>query len=929
MSVELRVLGEVEARSGGEAIPLGHARRRCVFAVLMVDVGRAVPVHQLVDRVWGDRTPGDARNVLYSYVARLRRVLAGADGVAIERRPGGYALIADPLAVDLHRFRHLLAQARTTADDHEALALFAGALDLWRGEPFTGIDNHWLDTVRTFLAQERLAAELEYTDVRLRTGEHAQLLPELAARVAAHPLDERATAQLMLASYRAGRCADALRHYQNLRHRLITELGTEPGPELRQLHQRVLATDPDHLAPPTSPLPRQLPGPPGQFTGRHRELALLSNAVTPGATMVITAIGGAGGIGKTWLALHWAHQHADRFPDGQLYVNLHGFDPSGEPTSPVAALRRFLDALGVDPTASRGGPEELAALFRTLVAGKRMLIVADNARDADQVIPLLPGSPTCTVLVTSRHRLTCLATTHGAHLLDLDVLSDADARQLLARRLGAERLAAEPKAVADLLAMCAGLPLALGITAARAGQHPTFPLATLAKDLRDMATRLDVLDTGDLHVNLRAVLSWSYRALSGQTAMVFALVALAPGPDISLSASASLAALPIGQARAALRELEDASLLRQTAPGRYRMHDLTRLYATERAAVDLTADNRTAALRRLVDVYLHTAYAADRILRLHRDPIALEPPVAGCVPDEPADMAAALEWFDAEHPCLLAAQHLAAAHGWHTQVWQLAWSLNTFLERRGHIEDGLACWRTALAAVTQLGDRAIRMVVRERLGRACSRAGRHAEALDHLRLNLALAEDLGDIRMQARIHAEMANPWEMLGDDQQALRHTQHALDIYESVGDPVQVARTLSAIGWHQTRLGDHDHALDTCGRALDLARRHRDRNAEAAIQDTLGYIALRTGRHAEALDHYGKALLGFRELGGRYTEADIHAYLGDAHAALGHVVEAHADWQRALDLYRAQHRLADAERVRHKLDKGTVHHTVNRQHR
>jgi DNA-binding SARP family transcriptional activator len=920
MPVELRVLGEVEVRSEGQLIPLGHARRRCVLAALVVDAGRPVPVDQLIDRVWGDRTPRDARNVLYSYLARLRRALAGAAGVAIEHRPGGYVLAIDPLGVDLYRFRHLVAKARTAADDRVALTLLSQALDLWHGQPFAGIDNRWLDTVRTALVQERLTAQLEHTDLRLRNGEHAQLLPELLARAAAHPLDERAAAQLMLAYHRAGRSADALRHYQDLRRLLVAELGTEPGPELRQLHQQVLSPEPARAAAPRAPTPRQLPGPPGRFTGRHEELQRLSDRAASGATLVITAIGGAGGIGKTWLALYWAHQHADEFPDGQLYVNLRGFDPTGPPTPPAVALRRFLEALGVDPALLAGELEELAALFRSLVAGKRMLVVADNARDTEQVTPLLPGSGTCTVLITSRSRLTGLATTHGARLLDLDVLPDADARRLLARQLGDDRLAAEPEAVDDLLATCAGLPLALGITASRAAQHPAFPLAMLAKDLHDTATRLDSLDAGDLHTNLRAVLSWSHRALDSRTATVFTLVGSAPGPDISLPAAAALTGLPLPQARTALRRLENASLLRQHLPGRYRMHDLTRLYAGEQAADDLPVSARHAALRRLVDFHLHTCYANDQLLQPFRDPIELDPPAPGCVPERLPDMAAALRWFDAEHACLLATHALAAELGWHTAVWQLAWTMNTFHERRGHSEESMACWRTALAAAEQLGDRGTLLLVRERLGRACSRAGRQHEALEILRRNLILAEAAGDVRMQALTYSNMGAPWELLDDDRQALLCSRRALELYRSIGDAIQETRTLSTIAWHLARIGDYDSALATSEQALAMARAHGYRNAEAALLDTLGYIAHHTGRHTEALHYYSQALQGFHELGGVHTEADIHAYLGDTYAALGQAAEANAAWLRALDFYRAQHRAEDAERVLVKLTTGAL---------
>jgi DNA-binding SARP family transcriptional activator/tetratricopeptide (TPR) repeat protein len=889
MPVELRLLGEVEVLVGDRSIPLGHARQRCVLAGLAVDVGQPVPVGQLVERVWGGRTPGDARNVIYSYVARLRRALAGVTDVAIQNRAAGYTLVMPRLSVDLHRFRQLLGQARATYDAGTAATLFTQALGLWLGEPFSGIDNPWLDALRRELDLERLAADLEYADLRLHNGEHDRLLPELVARSARYPLDERVAGQLMLALQRTGRTADALRHYHDIRQRLRAELGTDPGPELQILHQRILAPDP---APAAAPVPRQLPTPPRLFTGRHQELARLSAGAAP-----ITAIAGAGGIGKTWLALHWAHQHADRFPDGQLHVQLRGIDPVGQPVPPGTALRRFLEALGVTPTATPAGLEERATLFRSLVAGRRMLIVADNARDADQVIPLLPGSPTCTVLITSRYRLTGLATTHAAHLLDLDVLPEPEAREVLARHVPAEWLAAEPAAVTEMLAVCAGLPLALGITAARAAQHPNFPLALLAKELRDMPARLDSLDGGSPHSNLRAVLSWSYRALADGSATAFTLLALAPGPDIGAPAVAALIGLPPEQARKVLRELETASLVQQHVPGRYRMHDLTRLYATEQAAL-LPVESRTAALRRVADHFLHGAQAADRALHPHGG--------------ESADIPSALAWLATEHPCLLAAQQLAVTHGWHAVVWRFAAALNSFHIRQARHRDNVMCWQAGLTAANQLADPAAQQQTREGLGRAYARADRYAEALELMGEALTLAEQAGDLAMRATVHDGLSLVGELTGDPRLALSHAVRALRLHRTLGDAAKEASELAVVGWHLACLGRHTMAQAICAQAITQARRLGDDNVEAAALDTLGHIAQDAGRHTAALDHYGRALAIFRVHGRVRVQAEIQSILGDIHADLDQWEAAHAAWQQAVDLYETQHRTADAERVR-----------------
>jgi tetratricopeptide (TPR) repeat protein len=670
-----------------------------------------------------------------------------------------------------------------------------------------------------------------------------------------------------------------------------------------------------HSARPDPVTPRQLPGASRLFTGRADELATLTlalnNAAAQSVTMVISAIGGAGGIGKTWLALHWAHQHADRFPDGQLFVNLRGFDPTGEPMPPAAAVRGFLDALGVDPAAIPVDLEAQAGLYRSLVAGKRMLIVLDNARDAAHAAPLLPGGPTCTVLVTSRHQLGGLVTGHGALLLDLDMLPESEARELVVRHLGPARLAAEPDAVVELLAFCGGLPLALGILAARATTHPTFPLAVLAEELREASVRLDALNAGDSNANLRTVLSWSYHALNAEAAAVFGLLGLAPGPDIGLPAAACLTALPIARARVILRELENAHLVQQYVPGRYRMHDLIHLYAAEQADRDLPTGSRTAALQRLVDFYLHTAHIGERLLNPNRPPIQIGRPATGCVPQPLTDVAVALGWFDTEHPCLLANQQAAVGQGWHTAVWQLAWTLDTFHFRQGHLHNEVACWRAGLTAAERLGDPVVQPLAYRLLGHAYLRAGRHTEALDHLEQAVILAE-----HSQARAHYNLASAWAQQGDDQQALTHATHALHLYQTLDNPVWEAEALNAVAWYHARLDHHDEARTLCEQALTLHRLHRHHDAEADTLDSLGYIAHHTGHHIQALDYYHQALTLFRDLGNAYQVASTLEDLGKAHAALGQHTHARRTWQQALDLYHAQHRTTDADRIQQQLD-------------
>jgi DNA-binding SARP family transcriptional activator/tetratricopeptide (TPR) repeat protein len=914
MAVEFRLLGDIEVSVGDQLIPIGYAQLRCVLVALLIDANRTVPVEKIVDRVWGDRPiPHRPRGAVQHDMTLLRRALRAAPDVRIAWRTTGYQLTVDPEAVDVHRFRALIDQARATADDGRAAELFGQALALWRGDPFADLDTPWINTLRATLTQQYQSAQLDLTDIRLRGGQHAGLLAELTERVEQQPLDERLNGQYLLTLYRNGRAARALEHYRRLRRRMVEELGIEPSPPLQRLHHQILTADPvlSVAATPAAPrpvVPRQLPSAPRLFTGRGRELAQLTETLDPQRETTICSIGGIGGIGKTWLALHWAHQRLDQFPDGQLHVNLRGFDPSGEPMAPSAAMRGFLDALGVNPATIPADPQAQLGLYRSLLAGRRMLILLDNARDSDQVIPLLPGSPTCTVLVTSRRSLAGLSTAHGASALTLDVLPEPDAHRLIARHLGERRLAAEPHAVTELLSHCAGLPLALGIVAARATSRPDFPLAMLAEELHDHTDRLDALDTGDTSTNLRAVFSWSHQALRAEAAAVFRLLALAPGPDISLPAAASLTGLPIAQVRTLLRDLGYSHLIGQHRPGRYRMHDLIRVYATNQTR---QGPAETTALRRLVDFYLHTASAAERLLGSYRPPNLVDLPEPGCQPHLPSDEASALAWFTAEHPNLLAAQRMALEHGWYTQVWQLAWALDIYHYRQGRLADGLTVWQAAQAAAAQLGDHATQTLALRRIGYACARVGRHDEAHRHLRQALRLAERTNDLPAQAHTHYILAQALAQQGNDAEALEHATHTLRLYRDLDMPARQARALDLAGRCLTTIGDHDQARRHCETALDLFRRHHDRDGEASTLDNLGYIAHREGQHDRAQTYYRQALVLLRELGNTHQEADTLERLGLTQQRLGNLTQAHATWRQALTLYRTQDRTTDAQRV------------------
>ncbi|MGB3442581.1 MAG: BTAD domain-containing putative transcriptional regulator [Actinophytocola sp.] len=922
MWVEFGLLGETTATIEGREVLLGPARQRCVLAALLMDAGRAVPPDRLVYRVWGDHAPYSVAGTLRVYLSRLRDVFKGT-GVEIDRTSSGYVLRAEYATIDIQDFRALVERGRASADDQAASELFGQALRLWRGEAFEGLHSDWLDELRTLLEAERLSASLDRYDIELRLGRHAAVLPSLAADSAAYPLDERLTRQLMLAQHRSGRQADALLTYTRISRQLRDELGSDPGPPLRKLHQRIL----DNGRAPAgtqetggAPVPRQLPPPPGHFTGRAAELARLDTAFdtgsgSPGNSVAIFKIVGAGGIGKTALALRWAHRNAQRFPDGQLYVNLRGFDPAEAPMPATAALRGFLAALGMTPTAIPVEPDTQTGLYRSLMAGKRMLVLLDNAHNTEQVAPLLPGDPSCTVLVTSRQRLSTLVTSHAARAIDLDVLSRAEAVTLLTGNLGHDRIAAEPDAVAALLDRCAGLPLALGIIAARAGAHPGFPLRALAGELDAASTRLNALDAGELATNLRAVFTSSYRALDGPTAEVFGLLGLAPGSDISLPAAAVLIAAPAGAAAMLLRNLENANLVQQYQPGRYRMHDLVRLYAAEQA-LRLPEADQDGALRRVISFYLHTAFAAEQLLNPRSRPVQLDPLPPGCHPQPLSDPASAIAWFDAEHANLMATQRAAVTHGWHQAVWQVAWTVHTFHHhRRELLPDQLTAWSAAVHAAEALEDAATQTIAHIMLGRSQAVSDQHSAALDHLHRARTMAEERGSLADQAHAHRILAWVWGRRGDDERSLEHASHALRAYQATESPDWEASALSEMGWCTARLGKYDEAREFGEAALALHRQHRSRDGEAYTLDSLGYIAYHAGDHDRAIDLFRQALALFRDLGNAHEEADTLGWLGHPYLALGQHERAGDAWRAALTLYRAQHRASDADRVQRDL--------------
>jgi DNA-binding SARP family transcriptional activator/Tfp pilus assembly protein PilF len=922
--MDFSLLGPVVVLADGRAIDVGPPQRCAVLAALAVDAGKQVAVETLIDRVWGEQSPERVRRALHAHVARIRRLLeqddANGDAPArVVRRAGGYALVVDPDRVDLHRFRHLCERAREPArTPTEQVALLREALELWHGEPLAGLAGQWAVRMRQTWRQQHLDAVLAWARAELRTGNPAAVVLPLTDLVGDHPFLEPLVAVLMRALYLSGDATQALDLYAVTRRGLVEELGVEPGAELRRVHQGILRDDLDphdpHETPaPAAPapvvppaaaaqVPAQLPRDVGGFTGRVEELThldrMLSAAAEPVDAVEMLVLSGTAGVGKTALAVHWAHRVRDRFPDGQLYVNLRGFDPGGLVMTAEEAARGFLEALGVPPERIPVSLDAQAALYRSRLAGRRMLVLLDNARDADQVRPLLPGEPGCLVVVTSRNHLAGLVAVDGAQPLSLDLLSREEARQLLARRLGAARVAKEPDAVQEIISRCARLPLALAIVAARAATHPHFSLTLLAKELFDESGRLDALDAEDSITDVRAVFSWSYRALSLAAARLFRQLGLHPGPDISASAAASLAGLPPRGTRPVLAELTGAHLLVEHVPARYNFHDLLRTYAAEQARGTDDNGERQAATHRVLDHYLHTAHAGAILLDPHRVPLALGPPCAGVVPEAPGDIQHALTWFSTEHPVLLAAIEHAAAAGLDTHTWQLAWTLVDYLPRRGHWHDQITVHTAAVAAARRLADLPVEAQAHNNLALAHSWLGRLDRAQAENQRALDLYREAGDRAGEANSHLYAAVVWTRQGHQTEALAHSQQALDLYRAVGHRVGQADALNNVGWFYAMLGDHNQALAYCEEALALHQELGNLGGAGTTLDSLGQIHQFLGHYAEAVDCLQQSLDLVRGLGDRPCEANTLGRLGDCHQAAGNPAAARAAWQAAIDI-------------------------------
>ncbi|WP_245849254.1 AfsR/SARP family transcriptional regulator [Lentzea kentuckyensis] len=904
---QFQVLGPFEVRVHDEVLDLGGPRIRTLLALLTANAGRVTTVGTMVEALWGPQSPPDAQRTVRSYISRLRRALA-VDRLIVTH-PAGYVLRLEPHVVDARRFERLVEAGRDAlsagrpANAAEQLSL---ALTLWRGEAYGEFSaTPVLRAEAARLEGLRLGAVEDRVDADLATGAGVTLVEELTGLTDRHPGRERLWGQLMTALYRAGRQAEALDAYLRARTLLIDRFGLDPSPRLSEIHQQVLDNDAQLFgvpaATPSEPARDDLPGDIGDFAGREAELSLLAAARAAGRhAVVIQAIDGMAGVGKTTLVVHAAHRFAQDYHD-RLFIDLHGHASSQRPVTAMAALDTLLRALGVPPDRIPQDPDARAALWRAELATRSVLVVLDNAADAAQVRPLLPGTSRSLTLITSRRRLVDLDATQ---VVSLDVLPETAAVALFTSVAGGDRTAYP---VHEVVALCGHLPLAIRIAAARLRARPAWTVGYLAERLRQAHSPLTELEAGDRSV--AAAFALSYEHLGAPQRRVFRLLGIHPGPDFDAHATAALAGVDLPEAERLLESLVDDHLLQEPAPGRYRFHDLVRQHAQAVALADEPEPSRHKALRRVVDYYLHTAHNGSRLLDQQHPPITVD--AADCVPHPLPDSAAAMAWFDANHRCVLAARAAAEDAGWDTVVWQLAWSLDNFHYRRGHLHDNIASWQVGLVAAERLGDLAVQARAHRRLGLVYAPLGRDAEALLHLRQSLVLSEQVGDTLGQAGAHLVLALALTWQQDDHGVLAHLTRARNLYHRIGNTQWEVRALSMMGASYTRLGHHVRARRFCESALTLCVRHNDIYGQADSLDSLGAIAGNTGDHHLALHHYGRALALWRDLDNTYRQAGTLAALGDTHRDLGEREQAQQRWQEAIDLYRGQNLHQAADRI------------------
>ena len=985
--MRFRILGPLEVWTGQGWGGIGAPKWRALLAALLLNPGQAVSTDRLIAELWGDDPPDRAANLVSVYVFRLRRLIDDAEGRVLITRAPGYQLQLAPGDVDAGRFEALVGQGRQAlghGDVRSAAATMTEAIGLWRGPALADVPPSALVTAEAGRLEE---SRLDAVELRLEAdigcGRHAELVPELRRLVSSQPLREGLWSLLVRALDRAGRHAEALAAYGEARQMIADELGVDPGAELQRLYQELLTAD---LAPPREPpsgpppppppappvaardwgrrppapargghrpgpaadgphrpaegsrrrgphspglrrVPAQLPADVGDFTGRALHLERLCSLVTearrkdsPAVTVAVVA--GAPGLGKTALAVHAAHALRPDFPDGQLYVSLLG--GRHRPVSADEVLARFLRDLGVDGSRVPVDAEERAALYRTRLAERQILIALDDARDAAQVRPLLPGTGSCAVIITSRHRLSALA---GSRLIDLDVLGGDEAAELFTRVIGADRAAAEPDAVRDVLTICAGLPLAIRIAGARLAARPGWSVRTLADRLTDQRHRMDELTAGDLAV--RACFQVSFDALPrgagpggrppgsphdaghADPAHVFRMLGVWQGPSIDVRAATALIGQPEQDVVEALEVLVDAHLLESPAPDRYAFHELLRAYASDRAQADEPGPAIDDAMGRVVTWYLRTADAAASVVSPHRARVPL-PPTRLPIPSSTSPSMAepgreplafgsadqALAWCEQERSNLVAATRQAAERGRHDIAWKLPVAAMVCFDFHGYRAEWITTHRIGLASARALGDRAGEAWVLNNLGMVLSQQRDNA-AIDYFAQAMAIRRETGDLQGQAQATNNLAFHYRFLGRHEEAAATLLEALDLQRQVGHRYGEAITLCNLGEACLELGRYEEATAWSQDALAVVREIGSSRLEGYARYNLGRIDLSLGRTTEAAGQLGQALDLHRAAGDRYGEAQDLQYFGHIHVQAGQPADAREAWERGRRLF------------------------------
>ena len=901
--MEFRVLGPTELWSAGQQRDLGSARERGVLAILLLMPRTIVPVDALIDRLWDTRPPPKARESLSVYVARLRASLRQAvgDGVRLAGRANGYVLDVDPEWVDLHQFRRLRRQADALAEsgDYDRAALLLREADgLWRGQALAGVRGDWVARMRDSLEEERRAAILERVECELELGRHADLIGELRGLLARYPLDETLIAHQMTALYWNGRPADALSLYRETRSLLVDEQGTEPGPVLSELHQRILRRDPQlavRLAgrhPRRMSQPDTLPPETAEFVGRSEELALLAGE--HGDAPPISLIEGMPGVGKTTLAVHAARMVAEQYPDGMFYLNLHSHDPGSPSLDSAEALHRLLQMLNVPATQIPDAVGERAALWRAQLSRRRAVVILDDAARLDQIRPLLPVRGESLILITARRRLVDV---EGARVLTLDVLSIDDAVALFTRIAG-PGMARDSEEVTTAVGLCGRLPLAIQLTAGRLAQGYPLRLADLVEELSQPPARLG--GAGPASPEVMSAFDFSYRALEPDHQRFFRRLGMSPCPDVGLAGAAALAGSTLVEAEKALTALLDHHLLTRAPAGQFRFHGLIRGYAELRAAHDDPAPERRQAVGRLLDYYLSTADQADRALHpfRHRMPAPVtSPPTASPALRTQEDAAT---WLELEWRNVLQAAQHAGRHEWKRQCADLIHLLAGFVDVKGYWAEALAAHTLALQASRDLADPARIARASLELSVVSQQTGRHGATL-------ALAEDAAAIYQSLADRHGLADALDQIGlvnqraaRSREALAYFDEARTLYSDAGDSHGVVGTLSHSGiacWH---LGRYPEAMGHLRQVLLLYRDVGDRRGEAKTLNNLGKMQLHCGYHRDALDSFQASLEIFGEIGGAQNQAILYHNIGIVYRYKGSYEQALAACRRALMIYR-----------------------------